>query len=1072
MEEQLPAMDEVRRTRVRALVASARSQASGSALQLDDISFSVEPSTAASLPGYEIAEEIHRGGQGVVYRARQRSTGRTVAIKLLRAGPFSGAGERARFEREVQVLGQLNHPNIVGIIDSGVAAGSAYFIMDHVQGVPLDRWIAEQVERKSNAAFRGTPRARGSRSSRATHDEVLRLFPKICDAVHAAHLRGVIHRDLKPNNILIDDTGEPHILDFGLAKLNSPECNAGEGVTVAGEFMGSLPWASPEQAADANQVDIRTDVYSLGVMLYQALTERFPYPVMGGIHDVLGNIMHVEPGRPSAFCPPAQGELDTITLKCLAKDRERRYESAGELARDLRHYRAGEPIDARRDSTWYVLRKTIRRHRIPMAVAGLFLVLLAGSTIVMSILSLKAKHASRLAIQNLHGSLIAQARATRRSGWIGQRFDALKALQSAAQISPTLEVRNEAIAALAMIDAKFMSRIERGGSSCFDPEMTRCAVVEAGGRVRIVRLGDGVEIAHIPPPAAGHGEILRLALRGSAFVRLFDPPTGHRNLEIWKLADARGAPGGSTADAKLALELDDVPFRARFDISPDGRRLAIGRIDHAIHIYDLESMAVVQRIVLDREPSYLTFDTTGRRLALYHGNYERAELLSLDTESRPPIFESPSISWSVVWHPNGRLVAGAALNNIELWDSSSMRRVALLSGHEDQIIHLAFSNDGALLLSYSWDGQTVLWDARTFRPLLRMSLAWPELGPDARVLAGVVGTDTGASIDFFRLEHGAPRRCLVSADNAEATTSAGGAFEPRSGLLFMFDAISNGAASRFYEPSTGRELVCDALKNVNPVALDPRGRFLIGATNEGVFRWPLEISSGQIKLGQRVLVCGGGAVEVIQLSADGSRALSLSPARGEFQSIDLETSVGHDRLLKTGHRVGSAHLSPDGRWIALGMWYASRAEIWDAQSGQLATTLNVSGNPSVQFSPDGRLLATSDNNGLALWTSGDWQVIRRSPQKGGLQGFSPDGRILVTSPGTTRLRLIDTTTLEELGSLEPPESYFTRAIAFTPDGSSLAQFTNRHGVIHLWNLKQLRSELATMGLDWNLPPNR
>src|ERR1051325_6521478 len=194
-----------------------------------------------SLPGYEIVEEIFRGGQGVVYRARQRSTGRTVAVKVMRAGPFSGANERARFELEVQVLGQLNHPNIVGIVDSGMAAGSYYFVMEFVQGAPLDRWIVPNLPAVSPAS----PGAMSIRETRAAQRQILSLFAKICEAVHAAHLRGIIHRDLKPNNVLIDDAGEPHILDFGLAKVNSPETD--EGVTVTGQFMGSLPWASPEQ---------------------------------------------------------------------------------------------------------------------------------------------------------------------------------------------------------------------------------------------------------------------------------------------------------------------------------------------------------------------------------------------------------------------------------------------------------------------------------------------------------------------------------------------------------------------------------------------------------------------------------------------------------------------------------------------------------------------------------------------------------------------------------------------------------------------------------------------------------
>jgi serine/threonine protein kinase len=160
------------------------------------------PQPPLSLPGYEVIREIHRGGQGVVYQALQHGTKRTVAIKVMREGPLATRRDKARFDREVEVLSQLNHPNIVTIHESGKAGGCFHYVMDYIDGEPLDAWMAD-----------------GPRSI----EETLRLFAKICDAVNAAHLRGVIHRDLKPSNIRIDGNGEPHILDFGLAKVESDE---------------------------------------------------------------------------------------------------------------------------------------------------------------------------------------------------------------------------------------------------------------------------------------------------------------------------------------------------------------------------------------------------------------------------------------------------------------------------------------------------------------------------------------------------------------------------------------------------------------------------------------------------------------------------------------------------------------------------------------------------------------------------------------------------------------------------------------------------------------------------------
>lgn len=345
-----------------------------------------------SLPGYEIRREVHRGGQGVVYEAVQQSTNRTVAVKVLHGGAFADPRSRPRFEREVQILSQLRHPNVVTIHDSGVADGCAYFVMDFVNGRPLDRFVAG-----------------GDRAIRPT----LELFAKICDAVNAAHLRGVIHRDLKPGNILVDPGGEPHVVDFGLAKVSEYDTMAADGssaVTLSGQFVGSLPWASPEQASgDPSAIDTRTDVYALGVLLYHMLTGRFPYRVSGNMRDVLDSIMAAEPARPGAVRREIDNEVETIVLKCLAKSPERRYQSAGELARDVRNYLSGQPIEAKRDSAWYLLRKSLQRYRLATGVAAAFVLLIAGSTASLSILYRRADAEARRADGEAAAARTAQA---------------------------------------------------------------------------------------------------------------------------------------------------------------------------------------------------------------------------------------------------------------------------------------------------------------------------------------------------------------------------------------------------------------------------------------------------------------------------------------------------------------------------------------------------------------------------------------------------------------------------------------------------------------------------------------
>ncbi|MBL9121476.1 MAG: serine/threonine protein kinase [Phycisphaerae bacterium] len=310
------------------------------------------------IEGYDLLEELHRGGQGVVYRAIQRSTNRIVAIKVLVHGAFATAGERHRFEREVELLARLDAPGIVRIVDSGISSGRWWFAMDHIDGVPLDR----------------VPRERRN---------VLRLVGKVAEAIHAAHLRGVIHRDLKPRNILVDQRGEPHVLDFGLAYASDTEGLRSITITEPGQFVGSLPWASPEQVVGVpDDLDLRSDIYSLGVLLYQLLTDRFPYRVVGPLHEITEAIARHDPILPSSVDPSIDRDLETIVLTCLRKDPARRYQSAAALASDLASYLRGEPLAARRDALAYVIRLWVARHRIAATLAvGALLLILAGATV-------------------------------------------------------------------------------------------------------------------------------------------------------------------------------------------------------------------------------------------------------------------------------------------------------------------------------------------------------------------------------------------------------------------------------------------------------------------------------------------------------------------------------------------------------------------------------------------------------------------------------------------------------------------------------------------------------------------
>ena len=310
---------------------------------------------SVEVPGYNILKELGRGGQAVVFLALQLSTGRKVAVKVTYEGPLADERSQARFNREVRALAALQHPNIVAILDTGrTADGNRYIAMDYIAGCSLDEYMKYRHKKDP-----------------ADPSKLLRMFLKICAAMNVAHSQSIIHRDLKPTNIRVDERGEPHILDFGLARSTMDRFISGsdQPVSITGEFLGSIPWSSPEQAeGNPDKIDVRTDVYSLGVILYQMITGgRFPYEVVGNIRDVLNNILTAAPTPPSKAArsflskqPRAAAQplprhgpsgvneaLEKVVLKALAKKPEKRYQSAGELGRDIANYLSGERTTAR-----------------------------------------------------------------------------------------------------------------------------------------------------------------------------------------------------------------------------------------------------------------------------------------------------------------------------------------------------------------------------------------------------------------------------------------------------------------------------------------------------------------------------------------------------------------------------------------------------------------------------------------------------------------------------------------------------------------------------------------------------
>ena len=354
---------------------------------------------------FKLRQKLGEGGMGEVWVADQAApVQRRVAVKVVRPGLDS---ERmlARFDQERQALALMDHPNIAKVLDAGEADGRPYFVMELIKGVP----ITDYCDRA-----RLSPRER------------LALFVPVCEAVQHAHQKGVVHRDLKPSNILValyDGRPVPKVIDFGIAKATGPRLTDRSIYTEVGALIGTLEYMAPEQAELNNlDIDTRADVYALGAILYELLTGSVPFSRQelqaAGFLEMLRVIREVEPPRPSTKLSKSgtlpsvadvrrtdpqklvslmRGELDWIILKCLEKDRGRRYQAASGLARDLEHYLADEPVEACPPTAGYRLRKFARKYRTPMLVAGAFVLLLALGAIVAAWQAVRATAAERSA---------------------------------------------------------------------------------------------------------------------------------------------------------------------------------------------------------------------------------------------------------------------------------------------------------------------------------------------------------------------------------------------------------------------------------------------------------------------------------------------------------------------------------------------------------------------------------------------------------------------------------------------------------------------------------------------------
>jgi serine/threonine protein kinase len=461
-----------------------------------------------ALPGYEILERVRYGGQGVVYKARQQGTERIVAIKVLIDGPLASDRQRHRFEREIELTSRLRHPNIVTLFESGIIRNRPYFAMEFVEGNPIDDYaILNDL----------APR------------EVVKIMILVCRAVHYAHRSGVIHRDLNPSNIMVDAEGQPHVMDFGLAKDAWED--VAPRVSLPGQVIGTLPFLSPEQADGLSpSADVRTDVYALGVTLFHAVCADFPYEVEGDARRVRRNIIQqpprslrqtalsLEPDR-REYHTQINADLDAIVLKALAKEPDERYQSAAEMAADLERYLSGDAVEARRHIRSYMIRKTIRRYRLPLSISALLLSVALVSVVAITQALFRARaerdiarQATRITHQTLDlvvGRIDSEIAPL--AGGSGVRDELLSV------VDEKLELLRPLVAADAELSDVLAGLLEREG----DLALARGAYGPAADKYRAM-----LELLQKPShPSPAEGDVLRAVARGYAkLVRCTEDP--------------------------------------------------------------------------------------------------------------------------------------------------------------------------------------------------------------------------------------------------------------------------------------------------------------------------------------------------------------------------------------------------------------------------------------------------------------------------------------------------------------------------------------------------------------------
>ncbi len=1048
-----------------------------------------EPTRIRYFGDYEIVREIARGGMGVVFRARQVSLNRTVALKMILAGQLADDNDVKRFRTEAEAAANLDHPGIVPIYEVGQHEGQHYFSMGFIEGQSLSQRLAE-----------GPLPAR----------EAAEMIRRVSEAIEYAHQHGVIHRDLKPANILLDQNGNPRVTDFGLAK----KIQGDSGLTGSGQIMGTPSYMPPEQAGGKRgEVGPAADVYALGATLYALLTGRPPFQAATAMDTVI-QVISDEPVSPRRLNPSIPRDLETICLKCLAKEPGKRYATAAALAEDLRRFQANEPILAQPVGRVERGLKWVRRKPAAAALLASLVVGTALATFLAIRANQKAAEAleqkgradeqTEVAKSKAAEALVQKGRADEQAGVAksSARLANDRAYISDLRLVQRAWEENQVGSVHELLEGQRPEKT--GGEDLRNFEwyywwrqshnelFTFPAHTGVYGVTIVVSdmafSPDGRRLASCGGYNPGEVKIwdtltgqLILALRGHALgvEGVAYSPDGRHLASGGAQAPRQGEVKlWDTATGKEMLTLAAHTGLVRsVAYSPDGRRLASALEDGTVKVWDAATGR--EERTLQMQPARrVVFSPDGRRLASLGTGMK---VWDLGTGKEERLVRGPlmTLPFDVAFHPDGRCLAFGAIlelgstGTVKVWDVVTGQELLILEGHSGTVSRVIISPDGRHLASASHDATVRVWDAAT--------------GKENFIVGGHSGA-AGAlafSPDGRRLASGGtfqePRKPAVgevkfwdASASPESLTLRGHSNFVK-GVAFSPDGLrlasEGGGIVKLWDAATGKETLTLAgdIGLGGEVAFSPAGRRL--ASCGGRLNEPGEVKVWDTATGKAVHTLRGhtGEVMSVAFSPDGARLASRGGKPHAWGEVKVWNSASGQEILSLpvgnsfGHGVA---FSPDGRRLASAERANGLLKVWDISTGSEVLSLKHTNEiDGVAFSPDGRRLAgASYDRTVLVWdtaTGNLVHVLRGHTQYVLGVAFSPDGRRLascggdgVSKPG--EVKVWEMTRGQEILTLRG-HTMAVKRVAFSPDGRRLAS-ASYDSTVKVWDATEETSE--------------